>query len=820
MKKIIAYIAVVAAFAAVSCTRSEVGFEKMESSRLTISLNPSEMATRASAIPAVEFTVSEFDWFIYPDATGTSTPVYHGHFTVGDSGLTPSGTNTPTTYTVDAQGVYHLGFDLENTFTDLALACNVYVLANYPGIDHGTAANLTLEKLLALEIETNFDEKSKTYETINNFVMDSYSGNDDATYPQLVPVLNAVADPTDKTKANLDVPLRRVAAKITFTLNISEKIEDPQSASSTVKTYWRPLTTSENYAANMVNAISYATVQGDPQKAEDMAPTLINGNSGITGGHQIFYQTTHGMASKDNHEPPLVWELDPFYTYPVEFDTKSNNAPYLKIALPWENVDEEGNLTNKGATLFYYKAYLLDENKKPLTSFNRNTHYVVTVNVDTIGGTQEDYVTLDTFFYIAQWLVPADGTYEGYSAPRFLDIARPVYYIYGDNDLTVAVTSSHNISATITSVSQKTLMGATKLSNSDLPALTGGDSPRAGVTTDGKISFNLFYELDTTLDKADGEMDITPITWTVHVFHTEDPEYFKDVTIYQYPSIYGELDYTDNWESRYVNGEKGVARDGSGDGTQTDVWNNRGNQSGAYGSYTNYLGKVGVYAGKSWNKTILTISTLASMLESLPNFNWKLGDPRGPLSEVYNYGETIHNGTIWYRDDLGESSNYLDDYLIGDPAKGDYIAPRFMVSSSYAADGGNGSVRWKNSAERCAAYQEDGYPAGRWRLPTEAEIEFIINLETSGYLDPNNVIFHPTHSYWSSTGRFYYGATKEFTTPPNNAYPSGVTVSTRCIYDLWYWGDEPYNNQGVQIKEGVTPSTPATIWLGFKTTAQ
>ena len=164
MKKIIAYIAVVAAFAAVSCTRSEVGFEKMESSQLTLSLNPSEMATRASAIPAVEFTVSEFDWFIYPDATGTSTPVYHGHFTVGDSGLTPSGTNTPTTYTVDAQGVYHLGFDVENTFTDLALASNVYVLANYPGIDHSATANLTLKKLLALEIETNFDEKSKTYD--------------------------------------------------------------------------------------------------------------------------------------------------------------------------------------------------------------------------------------------------------------------------------------------------------------------------------------------------------------------------------------------------------------------------------------------------------------------------------------------------------------------------------------------------------------------------------------------------------------------------------------------------------------------------------
>ena len=795
MKKIIAYIAVLAAFTAVSCSRSEVDFEKLESSVITISLNPSEMATRASAIAEVEPVVSEFDWFFYADATGTSQPVYHGHFTVGTSGLTPSGTDTPTTYTVDDEGVYHLGFDIESTFTDLALSYSVYVLANYPGIDHATPANLTLEKLLALEINTNFDEKSKTYETVNNFVMDSYSGNDDATYPQLIPLLNAVADSDDNTKANLQVPLRRVAAKITFVLNIAERVDDPQSVSNpTEKTYWRPLTGSENYAAYMVNAISYATVNGEPEDAEDMAPTFINGNTGITGGHQISYATSHVKTAKDTHEPPLVWELDPFYTYPVEFDTESNNAPYLKIVLPWENVDADGNLTNKGAAPFYYKVYLVDEDNVPLTSFERNKHYVVTVDVNTIGGTQEDYVTLKTYFYVAQWQIPEDGTYTGYSAPHFLDIARPIYYIYGDNELTVAVTSSHNISATITSVDQKTLLGADKMTT--VPA-------SASVTCDGKVSFKLYYELDTTLDKTDGEMDITPIVWTVHVYHTEYPSVSKDVTIYQYPSIYGELDYTDSWESRYVNGVKGVARTGSGDGTQTNVYNNA-NET---------LGQVGVYAGKSWNKTILTISTLASMLENFGDeFNWILGDPRVPLSQSGLYTATI-NGSTWRRTDLGTADNYLDDYLVVSREKANYIAPRIMITSGYAADGGHSNEHWKNAAERCAAYQEDGYPAGRWRLPTEAEIEFIINLETNGYLDPSNVIFHPDHSYWAATGRYYYGKTKQFTTP-SSSIPSNC--SNRCVYDLWYWGDEPFNDNGDQILPGVTPTTPATRWLGFK----
>ena len=809
MKKIIAYIAVLAAFAAVSCNRTEVDFEPMDSSELTLSLNIGQMATRASSIPAVEDVVNQFDWFIYADATGTSEPLFHGHFDVDGSSLSGSG-DVPTSSTVDTDGI-HLGFNLESgKYADISIAYQVYVLANYSGINHDNAANLTLEKLLALEIPlTNFDEKSKDYQAISDFVMDSYSGNDDADYPQLIPILSAVSETNDKTKAHLAVNLRRVAAKITFTLNISAEIPDPQNATVTdasLKTFWRPLTTSPNYTAYMVNAISYATVEGAPQDAEDMAPTFISGNSVITGGHQISYATSHVKTAKDTHEPPLVWELDPFYTYPVEFETESNNAPYLKIALPWENVDANGNLTNKGATLYYYKAYLMDADRKPLTEFERNTHYIVTLNVDAIGGTQEDYVTLDTYYYIADWQIPADGTYTGYSAPRFLDIARPIYYIYGDTELTVAVTSSHNIKPTITGVLQHTMNGTVKYDEvSELPS-----TPT--ITADGKISFKLVYPLNTVL--ASGNMDLTSITWQIHVEHDGDPTVYKDVTIIQYPSIFGELDHTDDWRSRYVNGVLGNAptyQSGhSGDeayiqdGTQTNVYNNHGSGN------ANLLGAVGQYKGKNYNKTVLTISSLASVT----SFGWILGDPRVKLSQSGLYTAVI-NGSTWARDDLGSAStNYLDNYLVGDPNKSNYIAPKVMFPSGYAADGSHSSEHWKNAAERCAAYQEDGYPAGRWRLPTEAEIEFGILLQKYGYVDNQHVVFHPDHNYWSASGTYYSGTDKQFYTP-TEAIPSNV--SNRCVYDLWYWGDEPYNNDKVQITEGVTPDTPATEWLGFMT---
>ena len=39
-------------------------------------------------------------------------------------------------------------------------------------------------------------------------------------------------------------------------------------------------------------------------------------------------------------------------------------------------------------------------------------------------------------------------------------------------------------------------------------------------------------------------MDLTPITWTVRVSHNDDASVYKDVIIYQYPSIYGEQNTT------------------------------------------------------------------------------------------------------------------------------------------------------------------------------------------------------------------------------------------------------------------------------------
>ena len=83
------------------------------------------------------------------------------------------------------------------------------------------------------------------------------------------------------------------------------------------------------------------------------------------------------------------------------------------------------------------------------------------------------------------------------------------------------------------------------------------------------------------------------------------------------------------------------------------------------------------------------------------------------------------------------------------------------------------SKDFQNALRRCASYQENGYPAGRWRLPTRAEIEFVMSLSNKGYIP---ALFD---------GTYFDGAGNGYTSSGGSKDNYGV----RCVYDLWFWGD-------------------------------
>lgn len=125
----------------------------------------------------------------------------------------------------------------------------------------------------------------------------------------------------------------------------------------------------------------------------------------------------------------------------------------------------------------------------------------------------------------------------------------------------------------------------------------------------------------------------------------------------------------------------------------------------------------------------------------------------------------------------------------------DIISPAFAIASSYGKTNYS-YMTFDMARKRCEAYQEDGYPAGRWRLPTAAELIYIAQLATNGQIPSLfNFTANDDTGYWSGNGKVISQNSVLKLATGNNRW-SGYTAP-RCVYDIWYWGDEhsTYANQ-------------------------
>lgn len=169
--------------------------------------------------------------------------------------------------------------------------------------------------------------------------------------------------------------------------------------------------------------------------------------------------------------------------------------------------------------------------------------------------------------------------------------------------------------------------------------------------------------------------------------------------------------------------------------------------------------------------------------------------------------ESIRNGTteyvenpsgVWKRTGFNEA-----DALYGEPYRSlkwyyptekstrteNMVAPSYRISSKFSGIE-FGNLDLKYAEYRCAAFQEDGFPAGRWRLPTKAEVNFIGQLSAKGFFE---FLFNNGSVYWSANGAIKVNGTSV-------TDDSSTTALLRCVYDSWYWdeidglGDDPRHN--------------------------
>lgn len=114
------------------------------------------------------------------------------------------------------------------------------------------------------------------------------------------------------------------------------------------------------------------------------------------------------------------------------------------------------------------------------------------------------------------------------------------------------------------------------------------------------------------------------------------------------------------------------------------------------------------------------------------------------------------------------------------------MAPKFIWNSRHATNSGQTTIT--EARRRCATFQQAGYPAGRWRLPTEAEFAFMKKMKEKDVTQP---IFGGV-SYWTNNGTMD-GNNNSYTADGNNRSTSNDWA--RCVYDLWYW--EIVDGEGV-----------------------
>ena len=536
----------------------------------------------------------------------------------------------------------------------------------------------------------------------------------------------------------------------------------------------------------------------------------------------------------------------PFYSYPIEWASSDTHAPFIKIIIPWvhynvdKNIrDEYTDIDNGAGTItyktdnetyqaliekladlpetetlivegteypitrktsqvmmntrygdeFYYKISIpaLKEGSKSEFELVANNWYNIKLDISVLGSETDDasvIISGSTMgIYVCNWSAPNDNLGGDLDNGRYLSTVKSVYTINSENSLTIPVISSHALS--ITGFGGTGSPTATFWKNGDAAtaesgSLTYSTSSSTGnnfqITPNGTSYVTLAHTLlpfSTSFTTANAK-DVAKITYKFRIRHADNANYYKDITVIQYPSVYVEVIQSYS-NTVFLNSKKYSDR--------PTVTNNNGFALGTLGQ--------GQVSGQTL--TVIAVSSLAGMLSTYPD--WVIGDPTVKLSDNLPYSPYDINEK-WLWNDLGDlDNNYIENYWYAGTDRSNFIAPKIIMASGFGANTGRGS--WKTNAERCAAYQEAGYPAGRWRLPTEAEILFGYTLGNRG------LIPQPFQSsgYWANSGRYFDGSFHNGS--------SSESRSVRCVYDLWYWGDDP-----------IATGTDAQSWLYFHADAK
>lgn len=643
--------------------------------------------------------------------------------------------------------------------------CLVYVIANLPsGVTVWNEA--TIKSLKERTLAGSFTQsdkitvneiKKKVSKIQTNFVMDSDGVDNDDDY-------DVVTLTVDNNLASLSghVPLYRAAAKVGLFVYVPESIRNGEGNNQTI---WSPV------PGSMEVKFHNGLKKGNIDNTTTPYTTIIDDDYFVT--DRIYFDVTDSEVTANGITYNQTTSV-PFYTYP----TSVAKGTYFTLYLSWEEMQEttnnEGETVLTGKGVFKNCFYQIPINK--LEALVRNNYYRLLLNVGVLG-TESGMVELTPSYTVCEWNTEDINT----------KIEENVYLVVQEHDVTinnknsyaVEYASSHDIEVQIISITQPNYSQEIEGTSVFCDYEQGQGLPLIRKGTDGlyrdcrvSVSGNTIVLDHNVVNRGEettsGEYDIAPYTIIVYVkmvYGEDDDDYYDDIITYtQYPSMYAEAKYNGDDTNR---GNVWVYNNNNNESDDADWLAVRGANDGAGpGSNTN----------TNHNMYVIYVSALS------PEDPYFIGDTRDLNSPIK--GSDLSIG------DEDSQKQTLQNYYATRTDEKNIIAPIFRMASSHGKLEGSG-LTYQLAKRRCAAYQEDGYPAGRWRMPTYAELKYIAKLSSDGKI-PH--LYSNGKNYWTATARCTYANNADDINADEN-YSTTAIAYVRCVYDEWYWGSGQLSNK-------------------------
>lgn len=478
------------------------------------------------------------------------------------------------------------------------------------------------------------------------------------------------------------------------------------------------------------NTITYEPV------LTSMKVTLHKGAmNGVVDGMATFAELTgtiRDISKKQEVEGVSVANHVPFYSYPTSWANNEDNECYLELMIIWKNVESEVFAP------YYYRIPVNKDTKELL----RNHHYKITTEVARLGSLKDtETAELTATFDIENW--NEHSLYPNLKKYSYLWVEDDNIIMENSNKITINFASSSTANVTINSVKRDNPNGNKQAEDPNKNVNYNSNIIDVSIDNEKQI---ITVDVNRRTDSNDTSYKDNYRPWRITFTVTNADGISHTVNVEHRPAIYVIGNFNSNGNNnRFVYGVKTANSDVYGTATRNQI---------KLGNINDISNEKENATNRNMNQYKIYISVLGDN-ES----NYMIGDPRGVKNNL---------SQLTGPQNLGGLQNY---HPTSSSAQ-NVIAPSFLIASSW---GITATLTWQGAERRCASYQENGYPAGRWRVPTEAEIKFIISLSNKGYIP---ALFKG--KYYHSTGDTYKSDNVD-----NNASPY-----VRCVYDLWFWGDD------------------------------